>query len=60
MTPKGKKKRINKALSKSYKQFLILFTFWFKGLSFKTQIKIEFSPPVNGGQLVLEYTPVKG
>ena len=27
-------------------------------MSFKTQFKIEFWPPVNGGQLELEETPV--
>ena len=30
------------------------FIFWFIGLSFKTQFKIEFWPLVNGGQLELE------
>ena len=35
-------KRINRALSKQSKQFLLLFIFWFKRLSFKTQFKIEF------------------
>ena len=49
------KKNKTKALSKHSKQFLLLFKiFWFKGLSFKIQFKIEFRPPVNGGQLVLE------
>ena len=41
MNPTGKK-RINRALSKQSKQFLLLFIFWFKRLSFKTQFKIEF------------------
>ena len=41
MNPTGKK-RINRALSKQCKQFLLLFIFWFKRLSFKTQFKIEF------------------
>ena len=41
MATKGKKKRINKSLSKHSKQFLLLFyIFWFKGLIFKTQFKI--------------------
>ena len=49
------KKNKTKALSKHSKQFLLLFKiFWFKGLSFKIQFKIEFRPPVNGGQLGLE------
>ena len=38
LTPEGKN-GINKALSK---QFLLIFYFWFKVLSFKTQFKIEF------------------
>ena len=41
MNPTGNK-RINRALSKQSKQFLLLFIFWFKRLSFKTQFKIEF------------------
>ena len=54
MTPKGKK-RINKALSPSnLNNFYYFFIFKFKRLSFKTQFKTEFLPPVNGGQLVLE------
>ena len=40
MTLKGKKEEIR--LSKQSKQFLLLFCFWFKGLSLKTQFKIEF------------------
>ena len=41
------------------KTFLLyyFFTFWFKGLIFKTQLTIKFWPPENRGQLVLEYTP---
>ena len=38
----------------SLNSFNYFFIFWFKGLSFKTQFKIEFWPPVNGGPLVLE------
>ena len=53
MTPKGKK-RISKVLSNKSIQFLLLFTFWIKGLSFKTQFKFEFWPLVKGGQLVVE------
>ena len=34
--------------------FYYFFIFWFRRLSFKTQFKIEFWPPVNAGQLVLE------
>ena len=46
-------KRINKALSMQSEQFLLLFSF-FGWSSFKTQVKIEFWPLVNGGQLVVE------
>ena len=38
----------------SLNSFNYFFIFWFKGLSFKTQFKIEFWPPVNGGPLVFE------
>ena len=38
----------------SLNSFYYFFIFRFKGLSFKAQFKIEFWPPVNGGQLVLE------
>ena len=37
-------------------QSSLFFIYWFKGWSLKTQFKIEFWPPVNGGQLVLEQT----
>ena len=48
---KVKKKRINKAVSK---QSYYFFIFWFQVLNFKTQFKIEFWPPVNWHQLVLQ------
>ena len=41
----------------SLNSFYYFFIFWLKGLSLKTQLKIEFWPLVNGGQLVFEYTP---
>ena len=59
MTPKGKKEYIRLSLS-SLNSFDYFFAFWFKGLSFKTQFKIEFRPPVNGDQLVLEWIPAVG
>ena len=53
MTPKSKKEQI-RLFPSSLNSFYYFFTFWFKGLSFKTQFKIKFWPPVNGGQSVLE------
>ena len=47
------KKRIKKT-PWSWNSFYYFFIFCFKGLSFKTKSKIEFWPPVNGDQLVLE------
>ena len=49
-------KWIIKALSKQSKLFL-LFIFWFKGLSLKTQIKIEFWRPVNGRSVSTRINP---
>ena len=48
------KEILNKALSKQSKQLLLFYFLWVEGLSFKTQFKIEFWPPVNRDQLVLE------
>ena len=54
MIPEGKKKEQIRLSSNSLNSFYFFFIFWFKGSSFKTQFKIEFWPPVNKSQLVLE------
>ena len=41
MTPKGKKEKIRLSPC-SLNSFYYIFIFWFKGLSFKTQFKIDF------------------
>ena len=52
MTPKCKKEYISLSPC-NLNSFYYFFIFWFKGLSFKTQFRIEFWPPLNGDQLVL-------
>ena len=56
MTPSGKQESVRLSPN-SLNSFHDFFLFWFKGLCFKTQFKIEFWPSVNRGQLGLEQTP---